>query len=636
MTEAKIPVVKDEHNSLTLQSAGAAITSSSELGQVLDTIIRQMALRLEVEACRVFRWNPETEVVTLLAHFGSNGRSGIETQTVDLSLNAYPSWLGKIPGQFPLRIGSGQPDVNPSDGVHVHTSNVKSVLVLPMIFKGRVVGFIELTDHVKRTFCNQDLSLARLLANHAASAIENARLYDEIRRRVEELSTLNEIAQAITSTLDLEKTLTIITGHAIRLLDAEAASVALHDASNGHLRFVAASGEAAEFVLGRQLSMSQGIVGWVLQKGESVLVSDVSRDSRFFGDFDKKSGFATRSILCVPLQSKGRTIGVIEVMNKQNGSFDQDDLRLLSSMAAPAATAIENARLYERAQQEIAERVRAEAALEAERASLATRVAARTAELRKANIELAEANRLKDRFVSNVSHELRTPLSVITLLTGNLDMLYDRWDESKRRKTIHDIRSQARLLNNLIESVLEISRIDDGWIPAERQSVNLTQLVREEADKQRPLAQEKSQKLRLIGVPDLPVRGNAGQLRQVIRNLVNNAIKYTHDGGEITCECRVHAPGLGTETEWPGGSEIPDGNWAALRVVDSGIGISQENLTRLFERFYRVNEQGNVPGVGLGLAIAKELVELHAGHIAVASTLGEGTVFAVYLPLNEE
>jgi signal transduction histidine kinase len=117
---------------------------------------------------------------------------------------------------------------------------------------------------------------------------------------------------------------------------------------------------------------------------------------------------------------------------------------------------------------------------------------------------------------------------------------------------------------------------------------------------------------------------------------VNNAIKYTPDGGEITCECRLGARDVHAEEEWPGIADLPAGRWAALRVVDTGIGIRRENLPKLFERFYRVNEQGNIPGVGLGLSIAEELVEFHGGRIGVASTLGEGTVFAVYLPLREE
>jgi signal transduction histidine kinase len=340
--------------------------------------------------------------------------------------------------------------------------------------------------------------------------------------------------------------------------------------------------------------------------------------------------------MCAPLHVNGRTVGAIEVINRDERPFRADDLRLLMSLAASAATAIENARLYQRAQQEIIERTRAEEALEAERTSLARRVEARTEELRTANAELAEAARMKDRFVSNVSHELRTPLSVLTLLSGNLDVLYDRLDDAQRHKMIRDIRDYCCVLNDLIDNVLEISRIDSRRISWERGRVDLGSLVSLEADKQLPLAEKKRHALHVAGESGVYVRGNEGQLRQVIRNLLNNAIKYTPDGGEIICEYRrVEGNGNASDVS-SAGTDLPAGAWATLRVSDTGIGISQGDLPRLFERFYRVDAQGSTPGVGLGLSIAKELVELHDGRIAVSSRLGEGTAFTVCLPLLAE
>jgi signal transduction histidine kinase len=122
----------------------------------------------------------------------------------------------------------------------------------------------------------------------------------------------------------------------------------------------------------------------------------------------------------------------------------------------------------------------------------------------------------------------------------------------------------------------------------------------------------------------------------VIRNLLNNAIKYTPDHGQIICECLLPGDTPLSEAEWPDSADLPAGRWAALRVADNGIGISQEDLPHIFERFYRVETQGNIPGSGLGLAIAQELIKSHDGHISAASTLDEGSIFAVYLPCLEE
>lgn len=249
---------------------------------------------------------------------------------------------------------------------------------------------------------------------------------------------------------------------------------------------------------------------------------------------------------------------------------------------------------------------------------------------------LKEAGRFKDRFVSDVSHELRTPLSAIALVAGNLENLYDRVDDSKRRQMIRSIREQVGLLNDLIGGVLEISRIDSGRVSMDRETVDLVELMLEEVDKQGLLARRKSLLLSTTGVESLSVMGNEGQLRQIIRNLVNNAIKYTPDRGRITCECFVHEgrgePGM----EWAGSTRPPDGRWAVLGVTDTGIGIRPDDIPHLFERFYRVKTQSNVPGTGLGLAIALQLTELHGGYIGVSSIEAQGSIFALYLPLRAE
>jgi PAS domain S-box-containing protein len=240
---------------------------------------------------------------------------------------------------------------------------------------------------------------------------------------------------------------------------------------------------------------------------------------------------------------------------------------------------------------------------------------------------LKETERLKDQFISNVSHELRSPLSVITLTGDNLDTFYERLSEDQRRSMVGDIREHARVLSDLIGDVLEISRIDSGRISTERSMVDLAQLVRDQIEKQKPLAEKKSQILTVTAPETLPVRANAGQIGQIIRNLLDNAIKYTPEGGQIECECLV---------EDESKPEPGPGQWAVLRVSDTGIGIETQHLPHVFERFYRVKAQSSVPGTGLGLSIAQQLVELHGGYLTVSSDPGQGTLFSAYLPLWEE
>jgi PAS domain S-box-containing protein len=168
----------------------------------------------------------------------------------------------------------------------------------------------------------------------------------EIKQRNEELVALNEIGQAIVSTLDLRETLTTIAAYTTQLMNMAATSVVLLDEINDDLYFAAASGEGSDFIVGQRLSKGQGVAGWVIEHGEPVLIPDVSQDDRWYSSFDAEGGFTTHSILCVPLKSKGRVIGALEAINKEYG-FGQDDLHLLNALVAPISTAIENARLFE-------------------------------------------------------------------------------------------------------------------------------------------------------------------------------------------------------------------------------------------------------------------------------------------------
>jgi signal transduction histidine kinase len=182
---------------------------------------------------------------------------------------------------------------------------------------------------------------------------ERIRARDKVRQRNRELAALNEIGQAITSTLDLEETLTLITDHTTRLLGVQATALLLHDEANDDLWFAAGSGVDVNSMRDKRLALGQGIAGWVVQHGVPALVPDVSQDPRFFDGFDQADTFTARSVLCVPLQSKEHTIGALEAINKNDGPFNQEDLHLLSALAAPAATAIENAGLFEATQQQL-------------------------------------------------------------------------------------------------------------------------------------------------------------------------------------------------------------------------------------------------------------------------------------------
>ncbi len=221
-------------------------------------------------------------------------------------------------------------------------------LTIPVNFGDYTMGVFDIARASPASFTAADRQLLQTLADQTAVALENARLHQKARQRVAELATMNVVGQALSSSLDLPEILGTLMDHAMRLLEAMAASVVIHDVDRDDLWFTTASGRMSDRVQGQRLALGQGIVGWVIQHGEPALVPDVSQDPRFFEGLDRQTGFNTRSVICVPLKTAERVIGAIEVMNKQreNDVFLAEDLRLLSWLAAPAAIAIENARLF--------------------------------------------------------------------------------------------------------------------------------------------------------------------------------------------------------------------------------------------------------------------------------------------------
>jgi PAS domain S-box-containing protein len=223
---------------------------------------------------------------------------------------------------------------------------IKSLLAAPLLIDGDCIGTLSLNSHQVGAFSADDERLLTTLAAQAAIAVRNARLHQEVRRRVEELTFLNQAGRTVTSNLDLEQVLTTVMGETGRALKAEAGSILLIDEESSELTFGTAVGPHSEKVRGLRLPLGQGIAGWVAREGQPLLVPDVRENPRFYPGVDEATGFVTRSILAAPLKVRGKVIGVIEAVNRIEGDFGQADVALLSSLAQWAAIAIENAQLF--------------------------------------------------------------------------------------------------------------------------------------------------------------------------------------------------------------------------------------------------------------------------------------------------
>jgi signal transduction histidine kinase len=327
------------------------------------------------------------------------------------------------------------------------------------------------------------------------------------------------------------------------------------------------------------------------------------------------------------LQTKGQTIGAIEAINKEGTPFDHEDLRVLTSLSAPAATAIENAQLFERAQQEIIERKRAEAALEEERALLAHRVEERTADLKAANAELARAARLKDEFLANMSHELRTPLTAILGMCEVLKLnIYGTLSE-KQFKSVSSIDNSGRHLLSLINDILDLSKIEAGKLELNIGPVSVNSACETSLQFVKQMANKKD--ITLSFTPNkavMIVQADERRLKQILVNLLSNAVKFTPKGGKVGLEVKESS-----ET-----SELH--KYIKFTVWDTGVGIPSEEMTELFKPFVQLDSSlsRHHAGTGLGLTLVSRMVKMHNGKISVESEVGHGSCFTISLPVVAE
>jgi signal transduction histidine kinase len=403
---------------------------------------------------------------------------------------------------------------------------------------------------------------------------------------------LNQASQALSSTLDLDKVLVTVLDEVRRLLGVVASSVWLIDPDTGELVCWQATEPQGELVRGWRLAPGEGLGGWVARTGKSLIVPDIRSDERHFKGVDQTTGLQIRSIVSVPLYVREDVIGVLQVVDENVGRFKPADLKVLEPLAATAAIAIENARLYAEEQQ-------------------------RAVALARALEQQRELDRLKDQFLQNISHELRTPLALILgyaelMNSGELGEL-----QSNQQEPVAVIARRVRTLSKMVNDLIAILSVEAREL--RKEIIDLEELVRGMLVDFRAAAEGAKLYLTAEVGPDIPpVSGDPDQLRRVLDNLLGNALKFTPDGGQLTVRL------------WCDG----DGKIVVLDVADTGIGIPPDQLDRIFDRFYQVDgsSKRRYGGVGLGLALVKEIVEAHGGQVSVWSVVDKGSTFRVTLP----
>ncbi|PID86951.1 MAG: hypothetical protein CSB13_01810 [Chloroflexi bacterium] len=398
----------------------------------------------------------------------------------------------------------------------------------------------------------------------------------------ETLTQLVEIGRVLNSATSVDRLLHYIINQAADLTNAEAASILLFDPQTRQLHFKTSSNKGHHEMANIPVPLDNSIAGAILTENRPMLISDVRQDPRWNPDVSETIKFETRSILGVPMHAVGhKPIGVLEALNKQNGRFSREDAKTLVILADIAGVAIERARMAE--------------------------------ELQQAYQELNELDQLKTDFIAVASHELRTPLSIIL---GYVSFLREEASDNTASQ-LDSVMDAAVHLRDLIQAMLNLRYVDAGETKLDLKVIDLVDCCQEIAANFHETAVAKQQTIHLQ-LPQSPTHAQIDKnaLEVSINNLMNNAIRFTPEHGEIIIN-------LSTQ-----GHEV----W--LSISDNGIGIPEDKRERIFNRFYQlestmVREHG---GLGIGLSIAKDLVEMQNGRIWAESVEGKGSTFTIALP----
>jgi signal transduction histidine kinase len=409
----------------------------------------------------------------------------------------------------------------------------------------------------------------------------------DLERKVAVLTRLSEISAVLNSTLKVKALLGKIMEAAVEIVDSEAASVLLWDHKTNDLRFAATTtGVGGQALIGKPVPLEGSIAGTVLRENRVVAVDDVLQDSRHYSGIDRSTDFLTRSILGVPMRSRNgnQVIGVLEAVNKRQLPWTQDDINYLSIVASQAAVAIEGAQMV--------------------------------AALQKANEELNQLDKLKSDFIAIASHELRTPLGVIL---GYTSFLQETNDEEVRELASKVVAS-ALQLRRIIEDLTNLRYMEQNESTLHREPVPLGEFLTEVIHDILSLAEARRHRLQYAPpAPELRVSIDRIRMGMALTNVLNNALRFTPENGRIIVQTESH-----------------DDHEIWITVTDSGIGLSRDQLERIFERFYQVEDHmtRSKGGLGVGLSIAQAMVEAHGGRIWASSPgLNQGSTFTITMPL---
>ena len=582
-----------EQQTVTSEVLQAIGRSASELQPVFETVVRHAVRLCAADAGMVYQLEGDVYEIAVALGGSAEYRRYLEE---------HPAPRG--PGTLVGRVGIERRTVQIADAAEDpqyqwhearELGGFRTMLGVPILADDRVVGVIVLWRSRVDPFDERTVELVTTFAAQGVIAIRNVQLFQELEQRskqlsssVDELRALGEVSQAVSSSLDLDEVLTTIVTRAAELSGADGGSIFEFEPSTAEFVLRTCAGTSDELVQTLhqiRIGLDETFVGHAATAGEVRQAPDLDAQPRD-PHVDALLRHGWRSMVAVPLRREDEIIGALIVRRTVPGALPAETVRLLETLASQSVVAIHNARVFHQLEQK-------------------TR-------------ELEVASQHKSEFLASMSHELRTPLNAVI---GFSDVLLDRMfgDLNERQdEYVHDIRNSGRHLLELINEILDLSRVEAGQMELDLDAVSLPDLIEHGVAMVRERAGEHGISLACDVDPALgTAHADELKLKQVIVNLLSNAVKFTPDGGAVT----VTARRLATE--------------AQVSVRDTGIGIAPVEQDRIFEAFQRGGRAArtSTEGTGLGLTLSKRIVDLHGGRLWMESEPGVGSTFSFAIPL---
>ncbi len=628
-----------------LHEIDKAIISTLDLGTVLNVLLEKIELFLPIAAATTVRLlNPQTGDLESLACRGLDEKEWKAQQ----QRSPHGRARRVIETKAPVTVRNIQADPQTYNPAIFDSRGLVSYLGVPLIAKEEALGVLSLYTNRERDFTQEEIEFLDTLGRQAALAIHNARLYQEatvreknLRVAHEQLDALNNITVIASQSLDLKTVTQSVIQKITEIFDFDATRIHLYDERRDELLLSAHfSKEPERFNPVESFPKGQGIAGRVAESGEPLIFEDLTMEPLY--ESLSRSGSpeskGRRFFAALPIKSGRHFLGTLVCIGFAPRRLSAQEIQLLTSMAGQIAVAVENASLY----QEIMKRAD---------------------ELQRKTWQLEKADKVKMEFLGLMSHELRTPLNVIM---GYTDLLFDGAlgeINAAQGNGLRAVMTQSKDLLTMVENIMVATNAEAGTLVARWGKISLMEFL-DELQQSHSVPAGKEIKLSWKYPTDFSlVETDADRLRQILHNLISNAIKYT-EKGTVTVTARLLSEtenrrsgetekrGSGDGTDSPGHPfpdspihPLPDSPvhpfsdstppcFVEFSVQDTGIGIAKTNLPLIFDMFHQVDSSNTraYEGVGLGLYIARKLTELLGGTIEVESEINRGSTFTVTLP----